>query len=220
MFIGHFGVGFASKRIAPRASLGTLLVAPLLPDILWPIFLLAGWERVRIDPGNTAFTPLAFESYPISHSLVTTIGWAAVFALVYWARTHYVAGTSVVGLGVLSHWFLDALVHRPDLPLYPGGQTFVGLGLWNSVAGTLVVEGGLFAAGVWLYVATTRARDRTGTLALWSFIAVLVLLYLGDAVGPPPPSARALALVQVAGALLPVWAWWLDRHRIVAVGRS
>jgi len=96
MFIGHFAVGLASKRVAPHASLGVLMAAPNLLDLLWPIFLLLGWEQVRIDPGNTAFTPLDFVSYPISHSLLTACVWGVLFALVYWTLTRYLRGAVVI----------------------------------------------------------------------------------------------------------------------------
>src|SRR5580704_6715491 len=99
-------------------------------DLLWPLFLLAGWEQVRIDPGNTAFTPLDFVSYPYSHSLAMSVVWGILFALLYWGATRYVAGAVVIGFGVVSHWILDFVTHRPDLPLYPGGTARVGLGLW------------------------------------------------------------------------------------------
>src|SRR5919106_2776987 len=97
MFIGHFAVAFAAKRIAPRTSLATLVAAAAFVDILWPIFLLLGIERVRIEPGNTAFTPLAFESYPWSHSLLMGMVWGVAFGLVYRARTKYSQGASIVG---------------------------------------------------------------------------------------------------------------------------
>lgn len=147
MFIGHFAVGFACKPVAPRTSLALLLAAPLLPDILWPVFLLTGWERVRIDPGNTRFTPLDLAYYPWSHSLLMTIVWASVFALIYRLVTGYGRGALVLWMGVVTHWILDWITHRPDMPLYPGSPRF-GLGLWNSVAGTLVVELCMFALGV------------------------------------------------------------------------
>jgi membrane-bound metal-dependent hydrolase YbcI (DUF457 family) len=217
MFVGHFAVGFASKRFAPRTSLGALVAAPLLLDLLWPIFLLAGWEQVRIAPGDTAFTPLAFDSYPISHSLLAATGWATAFAVFYWGRTRYRAGAVVLFLGVLSHWFLDALTHRPDMPLYPGGPV-TGLGLWNSVGGTLVLESLMFAAGVGVYVAATRPRDRTGLYAFWGLVLFLALLYASNLAGPPPPSVRAIAVVSLAAWLFPAWAWWLDRHRVVRGG--
>jgi hypothetical protein len=135
MFIGHFAVGFAAKRYAPRTSLALLLAAPLLSDLLWPWFLLFGWERVRVDPGNTRFVPLDLEYFPWSHSLLMCMIWATAFALLYHPFAHYWRGTVAIWLGVMSHWVLDWITHRPDMPIYPGGQRF-GLGLWNSVAGT------------------------------------------------------------------------------------
>jgi len=167
MFIGHFAVGFASKRVAPQASLGVLMAAPVALDLLWPIFLTFGWETVRIDPGNTAFTPLDFVSYPYSHSLLMAGLWGAIFGATYWAFTRYSTGAVVVGIGVLSHWILDAITHRPDMPLLPGNATRVGLGLWNSVPATLVVESLMFAAAVWLYASATRSRDRVGRYSFW-----------------------------------------------------
>jgi membrane-bound metal-dependent hydrolase YbcI (DUF457 family) len=127
MFIGHFAVGFASKRFAPRSNMAVLLAAPLFLDILWPFFLLFGWEQVRIDPGNTRFTPLDLYDYPWSHSLLMSVVWATAFALLYQLIARYWPGTVVIWVGVLSHWFLDWIVHRPDLPLYPGSRKY-GLG--------------------------------------------------------------------------------------------
>ncbi len=214
MFIGHFAVGLASKRVAPRASLGVLLAAPNLLDLLWPIFLLLGWEEVRIDPGNTAFTPLDFVSYPISHSLLTACGWGVLFALLYWAVTRYSLGAIVIGLSVMSHWVLDFVTHRPDMPLYPGGPR-IGLGLWNSVSATIAVEVTMYAAGAWLYLSMTRARDRVGTYALWSFLVFGLLTYVANILGPPPPNPHAIAVAALALWLVPLWGWWIDRHRDV-----
>lgn len=213
MFVGHFGVAFAAKRLAPRTSLGLLTGATLLPDLLWPIFLLAGLERVRIDPGNTAFTPLEFVSYPFSHSLLATLGWAGLAALLYWAWFRYAAGTLAVGLAVASHWVLDAVTHRPDLPLSPGGVK-VGLGLWNSVRATVAVEGLLFAVGVWIYSHATRPTDRTGRNAFAGYVALLVVLYAANMFSAPP-SLAVLEAVSVLGWMFPVVAWWVDRHRAV-----
>jgi len=85
MFIGHFGVGFAGKKAYASPSLGTYFAAAQLPDALWPIFLLAGWEQVVIAPGDTAVTPLRFVHYPFSHSLLAVAGWATGFAVLHWA---------------------------------------------------------------------------------------------------------------------------------------
>lgn len=212
MFIGHYAVGFAAKRAAPKASLGLLMAAPILLDLLWPIFLLAGWEHVRIDPGNTAFTPLAFDSYPITHSLVTSIGWGALFGGLYWIFTRYRAGAVAIALGVVSHWVLDWVTHRPDLPLYPGGPK-VGLGLWNSIPWTLAVEIAMLAIALWLYVRTTQPRDRTGRYAFWAFVALAIVMYVGNLMSPPPPSTQALAWFALSGWIVPFWAGWFDAHR-------
>src|SRR5580765_1684017 len=187
MFIGHFAVGLAAKRVAPSVSLGTLFVACELVDLLWPVFLLAGIERVRIDPGNTAFTPLDFLSYPWTHSLLMSAAWAALAGVLYLLIRKNARAAIVVGLVVLSHWFLDLVAHRPDLPLAPGGAVY-GLGLWNSVPATLLVEGLLFAAGLAVYLKSTRAKDRAGSLGFWALVGVLIVCYLGAAFGPPPPN--------------------------------
>lgn len=220
MFIGHFAVGLAAKRIAPRASLGPLIAAPILLDLLWPFFLLLGWERVRIEPGNTAYTPLNFEHYPWTHSLLMAVVWGGAAALLYMWRSRYRAGAVVVGAAVVSHWVLDWITHRPDLPLYPGNAPLVGLGLWNVPAASIVVESVLFVTAVWLYTRGTRARDRMGTYVWWAFVAVLALTYTADAASAaPPPSVAAIAWAGlIIGWACPFWAAWFDRHRETAVG--
>jgi len=215
MFLGHFGVALAGKRVAPRASLGTLVLAAQLADGLWPIFVLLGLEHVNIVPGITRVSPLDFTRYPYSHSLLADIGWAALFAVVYgtWRRDWRTAWW--LAALVLSHWVLDALSHRPDVPLWPGAPK-VGAGLWNSLPATLAVEFALFALGLWLYLRATRARDRLSAWLLGAFVAVLAGLYLASVFGPPPPDARTLALSGLAGWLFVPWAWWIDRHRATA----
>ncbi|MGH7269968.1 MAG: metal-dependent hydrolase [Polyangiaceae bacterium] len=214
MFIGHLAVGFASKRLAPRASLGTLMAAPLLLDLIWPAFVLAGFERFRIDPGNTAVTPLAFDSYPWSHSLVMSIVWALLFAGGYYAITRYTVGAEVIAAGVVSHWVLDVVSHRPDMPLFPWASSpRIGFGLWESVPATLAVETSMFVAGVALYVHTTRARDRVGRWALAAFVGFLLIVYAVNLFGPLPSSVRAIAVAALAAWIFPVWAWWVDAHR-------
>jgi membrane-bound metal-dependent hydrolase YbcI (DUF457 family) len=218
MFIGHFAVGFACKKIAARSSLAVLLVAPLLADMLWPIFLLLGWERVRIDPGNTKFTPLDLAYYPWTHSLLMSVVWATALALLYYAMTRYRAGAATVWAGVNSHWILDWVTHRPDMPLYPGGPR-LGLGLWNSIAGTMVVEIAMLAGGVWLYVRTTRSRDRIGRYAFLAYVGLLLLLYIGDRFSGVPASVAEIAWTGIVAELVLVpWAWWFDRHRDLRAG--
>lgn len=213
MFIGHFAVGFAAKKVAPGVSLGWLGAAALLPDLLFPAFFLLGWEHLRIVGGANALTAIEFTSYPFSHSLAGTGVWAAGIGLACWLATRNGRGALVVSLAALSHWFLDALTHRPDMPLYPGGPV-VGLGLWNSPAATVVVEGSLFIAAVWVYSTATRATDRMGRWALRALIALLVLLYVKFIAGPPPPAENAFAWAGLLSWLFPLWLWWIDRHRV------
>jgi membrane-bound metal-dependent hydrolase YbcI (DUF457 family) len=201
------------KKIAPRTSMALLVSAPLFLDMLWPIFVLAGWEQVRIDPGNTRYTPLDFVHYPWSHSLLMSVVWASLFAGLYYTVARERAGTIAIWIGLVSHWVLDWVTHRPDMPLYPGGPR-LGLGLWNSIAGTMVVEISMFAVGVWLYAQTTRARDRIGKYGLVAYVGLLLLLYISDRFSGPPPSVAAVAWVGIgASAIFVPWAWWFDRHR-------
>ena len=212
MFIGHFAAGLALKRVAPGTNLGWLIAAVCFLDLLWPFFLLTGLERVRIDPGNTAFTPLDFVFYPFTHSLQMALVWAIVFGGAYYVFTNYRAGAAAIAIGVASHWFLDLIVHRPDLQLYAGGEKY-GFGLWNSIAGTVIVESVMLAIGIWIYLGGTRARDKVGRYAFWLFIGVLVLSYVGNALGPPPPSETALIYFTPLVWIFVALAWWSDRHR-------
>ena len=215
MFIGHFAVAFAGKRFAPKTSLATLIAAAQLLDLLWPIFLLLRWERVTRVPGDTAFTPLNFVSYPLSHSLLAALGWATLFALVYYVIRRYAAGAVAIWIAVVSHWLLDFVTHRADLPLYPGSRLF-GLGLWNSVWATVLVEGLMFAIAVWIYVRVTRANDQIGRWGWRAFVSVLTIVYLANMFTEPPAEVKPLAIgTLVLFLLLLVWAGWVDRHRQV-----
>ena len=213
MFLGHFGLALAAKKIAPQTSLGTTVLATEFADLLWPLFLILGWEQVRIVPGITRMTPLDFIAYPWSHSLLMDFLWAAGFAAVYFAIRHYRRGAWVVAAGVLSHWVLDWASHRPDMPLTPWTTQKYGLGLWNSVGGTVAVELVMFFAGLAIYLSQTKAKDRTGQLALWSLVALLVFIWLSAIFGPPPPSVNAVKYSALCLWLIVAWAYWVDRHR-------
>ena len=213
MFLGHFAVALAARRATPRTSLGWLFAACQLPDLIWPVLLLAGVERAHVAPGDTAVTPLAFDHYPWSHSLLMTIVWGIALAGIYVAYRGDRRAALVLEAVVVSHWVLDWISHRPDLPLTPWGETRVGLGLWNSVMATVVVEGLLFAIAVWMYSRATRARDRTGRVAWLSLVVFLVLIYVANIFGPPPKNMTAVAVSALAIWLLVWWAAWADRHR-------
>lgn len=213
MFIGHFAVGLAAKRLAPTLSLATLFTAAQLADILWPFFLAAGFEQVQITDNRNPLLRLTFISYPYSHSLVFLVIWGALLGFAWRARTRNPNVAAILVLLVVSHWILDVVTHRPDMPLYPGSAK-VGLGLWKSPALTLAIEVPLYVAGIVIYTRNTRARDRIGAWGFWALAVFLLIAYLGSLTGSPPPSLPALyGSVIVATLLLLVWAWWADQHR-------
>jgi len=213
MFLGHFGVAFAAKKVAPQVSLGTTILAAELLDAIWPVLVLAGVETVEVAPGITRVTPLDFVSYPWSHSLAMAIVWGVLMAGGYWLIRRNAVNALWLGAIVVSHWVLDWIVHRPDLPLYPGDPARYGLGLWNNVPVTLVLELGMFGAGIHLFLRSSRSRDRVGTIAFWALVATLLLAYAGATLGPPPPSAQAVAASGLIGYVMVAWGWWIDRHR-------
>jgi hypothetical protein len=217
MFIGHFAVGLGIKKAAPQLKLGTLFFASQFLDLLWPLFLLLGIEHARIDPGNTAFTPFDFYYYPFSHSLLTSIGWSVLFGGVYFYVRKNFRSSIIVGCAVFSHWMLDFLTHRPDLPIAPGDHMALGLGLWNSIVGTLLVEGLLFSGAVYMYVRTTKSIDRIGQYAFWGLIAMLLISYAANITTPPPPNMTIVTYGGFAQWLFIAWAYWIDQHRIQRV---
>jgi len=212
MFIGHFGLGFGAKALAPHTSLGTLFLAAQWLDLVWPTLLLLGLERVVIDTSLPGLTPLAFVHYPYTHSLLAVAGWALLLGAVYFALTRYARGTVVVMALVLSHWLLDALVHRPDLPLAPGDPLRIGLGLWQSApALSIAIEIALFAAGAALFWrAFARDETRGRRIGAVSLIAVLAVIHAANLLGPPPPSVQAIAWVGQAQWLLVLAGYALD----------
>ena len=220
MFLGHFALAFGAKRAAPAVSLGTLFLACQFADLLWPTLLVLGLEKVEIDPGNTLVTPLNFVSYPYSHSLVMLLVWSAIFAIVYrLARGSAIAASVTIGALVFSHYVLDVITHRPDMPITISGATKIGFGLWNYPGTTLAVESSMFIIGTALYTSVTREKDRTGRLALYALIVFLVAIYFAALYGPPPPSTAAIAGAGHLTWLFVIWAYWVDRHRGPAQAR-
>jgi membrane-bound metal-dependent hydrolase YbcI (DUF457 family) len=212
MFVGHLAVALGARSKSANAPLGWLVAAAFGLDLLWPVFLLTGIEHVRVEPGATAFTPLAFDHYPWTHSLVMALAWSGAAALLaaWWLRNR--RGGALVGAIVASHWLLDLVTHRPDLPAWPGGPE-LGLGLWNSIPGTLLVEGSLLLGAVVAYSRTTVARDASGRWALRGLVAFTTAIWLSGPWSPPPPGPMAIAAVGLALWLFPLWASWIERHR-------
>ena len=212
MFIGHFGAAFASSRVAPRVSLGVLLAACQLPDLIWPVLVLTGVERIRIAQGENSFLNLVFEYYPWTHSLLMVFAWAVLAGLLYGVWSRDGRGSVIVGVLVVSHWVLDWITHIPDLPLYPGGPVY-GLGVWRSAPLTFAIEIPIFALGLWLYVARTRGSDAIGRVGFWALIGFMLVAYVANVASPPPPSVKAVGWGALAAWLFPLWGAWVDKHR-------
>jgi membrane-bound metal-dependent hydrolase YbcI (DUF457 family) len=216
VFVGHLAVALAAKARAPQISLGYWVAAAIALDLLWPIFLFLGIEQVSITPGATAFTPLVFDSYPWSHSLLMAVVWGIIAAAFARWRGQSLGVAVLLALVVVSHWVLDYVSHAPDMPLWPGASPRYGLGLWRSVPATLLIEGLMFTGAVALYARRTRATDRTGHIAFWSFILISAATWASGPWSPPPPSTQALmGFGLIATWVLVVWAAWADRHRVL-----
>jgi hypothetical protein len=205
-------VALGSKSVDKQVPLAVAVAAAFALDLIWPVLLLLGVETVRVSPGDTAFTALSFDSYPWSHSLLLVLGWSLVAALIGRRFLGTWRTGAVIGALVLSHWILDFVAHRPDLPIWPGGP-LAGLGLWNSVPGTIAVEATLLAAGLSLYVAATTRRDPAGRWSLVGLVALTSLIWVTQPWAPLPPSAAAVAWGALILWLLPPWAVWIEKHR-------
>ena len=210
MFIGHFAIGLAARKVAKLPSLAMLFIAVQFLDLIWPIFVLLGMEHLSIDPGNTAITPLNFEYYPYSHSLLMAIFWGLLLALVYWLFTKNKQGSWILAGLVLSHWVLDLITHRPDLPLTPFGEVKLGLGLWNYPLAAISVEFAIFLLGAYWYF---RAGNPPRKIAYWALIAFLLIIHVVNLTGPPPPSVAAVAWSANLLWIIVLWAWWVEREK-------
>jgi hypothetical protein len=190
MFVGHYGVSFAAKKVAPSVPLAVLFVAVQLLDVGWSLLVLLGIEKVRIVPGITATNPLDLYYMPFTHGLVAALLWSAAGSGIYRlaVRGSTVPAAAVVGGAVFSHWILDFVVHRPDLPLYDDTAK-VGLGLWNYPAVAFGLEVAVLFGGLWMYF-------RMGTSRRTAFIVFSLAMFAIQAYvffGPPPSSPRAAA---------------------------
>lgn len=212
MLAGHVAAGMVAKRIEPRISLGTAVFAALLADVLCFVFLIAGIERFNAVRGNGLIG--AIGDIPYSHSLLMDSVWGALFAAVYFARTHNHRGALVLFAAVLSHWLLDFVSHSPDMRIAPGSHRAFGLGLWNSMPASLIVEGGFWLIAIVLYVRATKPKNRAGVYALWIGVALITLVWHGNIrAGIDPDQVRAGIGGLIFFSLIVAWAYWMNRLR-------
>lgn len=213
MFVGHLAVAFAAKRWEPNVNLGWLVAGVTALDLVWPIFVITGLEHATVSPGATAFTPIVFDSYPWSHSLVMTFVWGLLLvAIARVAKVTPKAWTLLAAL-VMSHWVLDVITHAPDMPIWPGEGPKVGLALWNSIPATLAIEGALWVIGIGAYMqALSRKGQRPGWL-FWAFVIVSTVMWASGPWMAPPPDTRSLGWFALIGWIVIPWAALADRFR-------
>jgi membrane-bound metal-dependent hydrolase YbcI (DUF457 family) len=213
MFVGHLALALAAKQRAPEVNLGWFMAGVAALDLVWPVFVIAGVEHVRAVPGATAFTPLVFDYYPWSHSLLMACVWGVVLAALGRWRTPMPVG-GLLFLLVVSHWVLDVATHAPDMPLWPGESPKFGLTLWNSIPGTLIVEGAMWVVGIVLFLRLRGRWTTTGKIAFWSFVAICTVMWASGPWGPLPPSEKALGYFSLIGWVIVPWAALADRRRV------
>lgn len=211
MFIGHYSAAFVAATHPKAPSLPVLVAAAQLVDIAFFSFLLVGVEAMSVRPGLTAMNPMDLHTMPYTHSLIGGALWALAFgAVIYFTRYSLIAG-AIAAAVVLSHWFLDLLVHAPDLTI-AGGPPKLGLGLWNVPAVAMPLELLLTFGTLWYLVRRNNLQART--LQIGVFAAVLLGLQLFNWFGPAPTRVdAALSLSALFAYFLFIGlAWWVDRR--------
>jgi FtsH-binding integral membrane protein len=214
MFLGHYGAGLSFKKAAPPISLGLFFIAVQFLDLLWPTFLLLHIEHVQITTDKSQPIPLIFTDYPYSHSLLMALVWSALFLVVYWLARKNLRQAVILGLAVFSHWVLDLIVHLPDLPLYPGSSVKLGLELWRFPVVTATIEGFIFFVGLFFYLRSTKAKNRTGSIVLSVLVILLLVSHIANLFSPPPPSVEAVAWAGQAMWLFVLLGFWADKNRV------
>ncbi|CAN5513886.1 hypothetical protein BH10PSE3_BH10PSE3_38040 [soil metagenome] len=210
MFVGHYAVALAAKAVQPRAPLWTYVLGAQLVDVAWGGLVLAGVETLTFDrdlPGS----PLVLSYMPFTHSLPAAVLWAAAAGLV--ARLVLKlprAAAIAVGLVVASHWGLDFLVHRPDLPLWFGGPK-VGLDWWNHPVPEQALEMGLLAlaASAWGW---RRGLQGHGGWSAPLFVGFLLVMQMVNILAPPTGGSASMAVSALSAYLMAVlFAWLMDQ---------
>jgi uncharacterized membrane protein len=215
MLVGHCAIAFAGKRAEPALSLGTLMAAAILSDLLGFVLILAGVEHWTFKPRFAGINAVDLDRIAWSHGLLPNVLWAAAFAGGYYLLRRRVTGSWILFAAVMSHWVLDFISHRADMPLTPGLSTRFGLGLWTSVPATLAVEGLLWLIALAVYVRATRSTGRAGVVGFWLMIVFVTLSWVNNITAAPPAGSLTIAAITSLTffTLLVAWAYWMNRAR-------
>jgi hypothetical protein len=183
----------------------------MLADVLWCVFMIAGIEHVQFRPGKGAANYFAASNIEWSHSLGMDAVWAATFAGGYFLWRRSARAVWILFFAVLSHWLLDFISHRPDMPLAPGVPVHFGLGLWASLPATVILEGGFWTFAVIAYFLASHPRNWASAGAYWGGVIILTLIWYSNLTGPPPPDPHTAPIVSlIFFALSVMWAYWMN----------
>ncbi|BFG70265.1 hypothetical protein KACHI17_11460 [Sediminibacterium sp. KACHI17] len=213
MFIGHFGLAFAAKKLSPSNNLGASIMSAQLLDLIWPILTLAGIENFSIEPGITKLTPLNFQYYPYSHSLIASIFLGVIVGVIYYMIRKDRTNAIIYGVLVVSHWVLDFLTHRPDLPISFSDEQKYGMGLWNYPAISIIVEILIFITGIYLYFNQSVEENQKGKWLPWTIVILLAIFFVMNIIGPPPPSTNAVSYSALLLWLFVGLGYWAEKNR-------
>jgi hypothetical protein len=213
MFVGHYGVSFAARRVEKRLPLWVWFIAVQWLDVIWSVFVLMGIERLRITPGFTEANALDLYYMPYTHGLPGSIVLSLIFGGIVALFTTGNRGTTALlaAAASFSHWVLDLVVHTPDLPLYDNTAK-VGFGLWRHVAFSFPLELIVLGIGAWSYTRMTTFAGAKGRYAFWGFVIFLAAMQVYANFGPPPTSPEVMAMTALAFyAVLALLAAWVER---------
>lgn len=208
MFIGHFAPALIAATLKDAPRLPVLMVAGQLVDWAFFALLLTGAEKMRLTPGISAMNPLDLYHMPYTHSLLGSATFAIGFSALVWLMTRNRAGALIAAAVVLSHWFLDLLVHVSDLTL-AGQPPKLGLGLWNHPIIEMPLELILTFGSLWFYARKSGAKG----LPLWTLAGVLALFQAINWFGPVETEVTTgtSLLAFAAFGLITVAGWWAER---------
>lgn len=210
MFVGHYGVSFAARRVGGKVPLWVWFIAVQWMDVVWSVLVLLGIEKLRIVPGFTEANSLDLYYMPYTHglpgSIVISFVLGAIVALLTSGRR--VTTFFLVAAASFSHWILDLIVHVPDLPLYDNSGK-VGFGLWRHVVWSLPLELIVLGLGAWFYSRGVRFVGARGRYVFWGFVAFASVTQMYANFGPPPssPTAMGITALMLYAVLAGLAAW-------------